>query len=217
MQQTKTLDAICTSLGFRFLGIIAAQDPHDQTDCQIALIGHVGEEFWPLFTAAPEYQDGKPDPLDRYCRRVLTDHAPEKARLIMPNDQPYPPFQSWAQSLGTLHPSPLGVLIHQEYGLWSAFRGAWRFPAQTFALPETIQTPSPCATCADKPCLSACPITAFTEQGFDSYSCRAYLTAQPNACIAHQCQARLACPIGAEYRYLQDVGPFFLKKFARIA
>lgn len=218
MQTIPALEHTCQELGFHLLGIVAALDPQDGTDCQIALIGHVGKAFWPLFTVSPEYHDGLPDRLDRYCRRVLSQNKPTSARLIMPNDRPYAPFQHWAKNLGNMHPSPLGMLIHQEYGLWSAFRGAWCFPTNTFTLLTTPEhTAAPCATCSDKPCLSTCPVTAFTEDGFAAETCRDYLCDTPNPCIAHQCQARLACPIGAQYRYSPETGAFFLKNFARLA
>lgn len=208
------LDQICQGLGFRLLGIVSAQYPQDGTDCQIALIGNIGDEFWPFFIAAPEYTDGLPNRLDRYCRRTLTEQAPERARLIMPSDAPYAPFQSWAQSLGTMHPSPLGILIHQNYGLWFAFRAAWRFPADTFDFDLPVPTPSPCQGCIEKPCLNSCPVSAFSTSGLAADTCRNYLTSAPSPCIGHQCQARLACPIGAEHRYQSGAGPFFLKNFA---
>ncbi len=217
MLKIQSLGLICQGLGLRLLGIVSTQDPLDGTECQIALIGNIGDDFWQFLTAAPEYSDGLPDRLDRYCRRTLTESAPKNARLIMPSDQPYAPFQSWAQGLGTMHPSPLGMLIHQDYGLWFAFRAAWRFPANTFILNQPQQSTSPCQTCADKPCLNTCPVSAFSATGLAADTCRDYLTAAPNPCIAHQCQARLACPIGEKYRYQPEAGQFFLKSFARIA
>ena len=37
---------------------------------------------------------------------------------------PYWPFQRWAQRAEAVFPSPLGILIHPEYGLWHAYRAA---------------------------------------------------------------------------------------------
>ena len=216
MLKIQPLELIVEKLGFRLLGIVSAQDPQDSSDCQIALIGNIGDEFWPFFAASAEYNDGLADRLDRYCRRVLTEQAPENARLIMPSDAPYAPFQSWAQSLGTMHPSPLGMLIHQDYGLWFAFRAAWRFPAKTFDFDLPSPTASPCQSCIEKPCLNTCPVSAFSAKGLAADTCRDYLAEAPNSCIAHQCQARLACPMGEKYRYQSGAGPFFLKNFARL-
>ncbi|TDJ25485.1 MAG: hypothetical protein E2O60_01955, partial [Gammaproteobacteria bacterium] len=40
------------------------------TDVSIALVGNIGSSYWPVFSQSSEYRDGKPDPLDRWSRRV---------------------------------------------------------------------------------------------------------------------------------------------------
>ena len=37
----------------------------------LVLIGVIGREHWPSFTASSEAADGMPDPLDRWSRRIF--------------------------------------------------------------------------------------------------------------------------------------------------
>jgi Fe-S-cluster-containing hydrogenase component 2 len=92
-------------------------------------------------------------------------------------------------------------LIDAEFGLWHALRAALLFD-QAVAVPILQPTAAPCATCETKPCLSACPVSAFTDQGFDYKGCRAHLsTAAGDDCVSGGCKARAACPIGAQHIY----------------
>ena len=92
----------------------------------IALIGMTEPRHFRAFTAAPEYCDGLPDPLDRWSRRVIESLARQfDAKALFPFDgPPYLPFQSWARRAEECFPSPIGLFIHPDYGLWHSFRGA---------------------------------------------------------------------------------------------
>src|SRR5687767_9077662 len=81
----------------------------------VVLVGNAGPAMWQAFAA---HIDGAPNPLDRWTRRVMEPIA-EKfgARAIFPFGEPHWPFQRWARRAESLHPSPLGMLIHAEYGL----------------------------------------------------------------------------------------------------
>ncbi len=43
----------------------------------LVLLGMVGRRHWPEFAESPEAEDGRPDPLDRWSRRVIGDLAAE--------------------------------------------------------------------------------------------------------------------------------------------
>ena len=87
----------------------------------VAMVGNVGQRFWSEIQGAPE---GKgPDPIDRWTARVLGGLA--DGVLFPFGGPPHHPFQRWARRADpSLSPSPLGILIHPEFGLWHALRGA---------------------------------------------------------------------------------------------
>ena len=178
----------------------------------IVVIGNVGGAMWPVFRAAERRVD---DPLDTWTRSVLAPIAASLgADFVHPSDEPFQPFQQWAQRAEGIAQSPIGILIHPEYGLWHAYRGAFLFPFALDDLPEPIGDPSPCLSCAEQPCLSACPVDAFTIGAYDADACRAHVRSRAEpVCIEAGCAARLACPVGTEHRYGPDQMHFHMKAF----
>jgi hypothetical protein len=180
----------------------------------LVLAGSVGTSAWAPF--ARERRD-EPDPLDRWSARALATVAERfDATVLLPNDgPPYPPFQRWAVRAGPVHRSPLGLLIHPDFGLWHAYRGALVF-ADRFALPPSEGRPSPCDSCSDRPCLAACPVCAFSTAGYDDAACAAHLeSGSGDACFASACLARAACPVGREHRYPSEQARFHINAFLR--
>lgn len=181
----------------------------------LVLVGFIGSENWPTFAASPEANDGQPDPLDRWSTRVITAVAASLgATPLFPfGGPPFLPFQRWAQQAEPVYPSPLGILIHPDWGLWHAYRGALAF-AEQIDLPEPDRRSSPCDSCLDKPCLTACPVNAFTPVGFDVPACAGHISNPAGAdCIAIGCRARRACPIGAQYRHVPEQAEFHQRAF----
>ena len=185
----------------------------------LVMVGNAGPEMWRAFAASPEH-DAAPDPLDRWSARVIGDLAQAwGARALFPfGGPPYLPFVAWAKRAEPVAESPLGILIHPDYGLWHAYRGALAF-AEALALPPRAERPRPCDTCADQPCLTACPVGAFTTAGddaggYDVSACADHLEAPAGAdCMAEACRARRACPIGREYRYAPEQAAFHMVHF----
>ena len=168
----------------------------------LVLVGNAGPDLWEAFAAAPEIE-AAPDPLDRWTRRVLTELADRLgAEALFPfGGPPYLPFVRWAKRAEPVTESPLGMLIHPDYGLWHAYRGALAFAA-ALNLPPKVDRPRPCDTCADTPCLSACPVGAFTDEGYDVTACTDHIAAPEGAdCLDLGCRARRACPVGRDYLY----------------
>lgn len=183
----------------------------------LVLIGVTGRDRWAAFAASPEAIDARPDPLDRWSRRVIGAIAGDVgATAIFPFDgPPWAPFLRWAQRAEPVYPSPLGMLIHPDWGLWHAWRGALAF-RQRLDLPEPARRGSPCESCAEKPCLSACPVTAFTPAGYDVAACIAYVDSLDGAgCNRDGCRARRACPVGAQYRYSPGQAQFHMQAFRK--
>lgn len=180
----------------------------------LILIGNAGSSFWPAFRQSAEYADGLPDPLDRWSERVIGGLARElEARPVFPfGGPPYHPFLRWARRAEDMAPSPLGMLIHPEYGLWHAYRGALIVDRRIENLPPKPGEQSPCLTCEDQPCLTGCPVDAFGPEGFEVDHCVAHLSG-PNDCLEQGCLARNACPAGKPFRYAPEQHRFHLRAF----
>jgi hypothetical protein len=112
-----------------------------------------------------------------------------------------------------MHVSPLGLLIHPVDGLWRGYRGALAF-AESLAVPPIRAAVSPCETCLARPCLSACPVGAFTGASYDVAACAAHLgRAAGRACMEGGCLARRACPVGAERAQEPREAAFHMQAF----
>jgi hypothetical protein len=181
----------------------------------ILLLGNLGGALWPVFAESPERADGAPHALDRWTRRILESLAPGfGATALFPfGGPPWLPFQRWAMKADSVAASPLGILIHPDFGLWHAYRGALAF-AEQLDLPPVERRPSPCDSCIERPCLSSCPVDAFTPGHYDVAGCRAHVAgARGSACREQGCLARLACPIGREHAYPPGQMAFHMAAF----
>ena len=182
----------------------------------VLLVGNAGAGYWLHFSRWREAQPANlANPLDTWSRMVIGEVA-EKfgARVLMPNDRPFAPFQQWAMRAEGLRPSPLGLLIHPRYGLWHAYRGALLFDA-AIQIQDAEKSIHPCDLCNGKPCLNACPVGAFSPAGFAYETCLAHVRGPDGApCRENGCLARNACPVGVGYRYPAEVQAFHQKAFA---
>ena len=178
----------------------------------VVMVGNAGSALWPAFAAG---RRGEADPLDAWVRRSLAPVAERwGATVAMPNDgPPYRPFQRWAMRAESVHPTPLGLLIHPVHGLWHAYRAALLFTKE-IDLPDRIDAASPCENCAARPCLSACPVGAFDGHCYDVAACRAHAGgAHGSACRDGGCLARHACPVGRNHAYGSAQQAFHMAAF----
>jgi epoxyqueuosine reductase QueG len=175
------------------------------------LIGNAGPDMFRRFARErnPEF-----DSIDKWTRDAVTALAGDlSARAVFPFDAPALPFLTWARRGGAGHVSPLGLNIHPTFGLWHAYRAALLFPV-AFDLPTPSAGRSPCETCASRPCLSACPVSAFSTAGYDMALCAAHLeTEDGGRCMDGGCLARHACPVGQGFAYAPAQARFFMRAF----
>ncbi|MFZ1815938.1 MAG: ferredoxin [Rhizobiaceae bacterium] len=182
--------------------------------------------MWEALSLAPEMDDGEADPMNRWTERVvqeaLADGGPG-AEALFPFGSKVFAFQRWAMRAMGAKPSPLGVLIHPDYGLWFALRAA--------IIPASVEKPiqrvdeliHPCDACVGKPCLNTCPVTAFSHSGYDVPLCHSYLDERRGSqtdstgpdCMNGGCTARNACPVGLENRYPDAQLQFHMRAFHR--
>jgi hypothetical protein len=181
----------------------------------VVLLGMVGSAQWPGFARSPEALDGAPHPLDRWSQRVICALAEDwQALALFPfGGPPYWPFLTWARAAEPVWPSPLGLLVHPEHGLWHSYRGALVF-RDDMAAPPAEGERSPCEVCATKPCLGACPVQAFTGAGYDVDACVVHVRGtEGRECRELGCLARRACPIGRHGAHVADQARFHMRAF----
>ncbi len=211
MNLTEITEAANNS-GLDVLGVfhVRADDPVPEGSKSMVMLGPNGREFWDVFSASAEYLDGQADPVDRWSLRViggLADNLGGSA-LFPFGGPPWLPFISWAQRAGAWS-SPVGLLVHHRYGLFVSYRGALALPYEIDIPAEPVR---PCDTCG-KPCLTACPVSALTEDGYDTEACHAWLD-QPEGhdCMSRGCAVRRACPVG-QYRRQDAQSAFHMAAF----
>ncbi|WP_407692415.1 4Fe-4S dicluster domain-containing protein [Rhabdonatronobacter sediminivivens] len=180
----------------------------------LVLLGPAEPGFWPHVTAEPEFSDGHADPLDRWSRRVIGRLACAlggKARFPF-GGPPHAPFLPWAQRSGRAWSSPVGMLVHDVAGLMVSYRGAI---ALRDALPPAPPKPSPCKSCAEKPCLNACPVGALGRaDGYDTAACHGFLDTRTGMdCMNAGCAVRRACPLSQSYGRISAQSSYHMSLF----
>lgn len=206
--------------GFVFAeGEDAPPGPSGAASRSVLLVGQAGAAPWLRFQRWREDQPADlQNPLDTWSRKVIGEVA-EKfvARAVSPSDKPYLPFQQWAMRAEGLKPSPIGILMHPEYGLWHAYRGALLFDVDiSFSAPRALS--HLCDACVGKPCMKSCPVDAYAPAGFTCEACLAHVRgADGEACRTGGCRDRNACPYGIAYRYPAEVQAFHMASFAGLS
>ena len=184
---------------------------------QLILIGNAGSAIWPQIAGFIAANPADQHPLDHWTAQTLADIARriDAIGLFPFGGPPWWPFQRWAQRVESVHPSPLAILIHPAFGLWHAYRAALLL-AEPVELPVVAEQASPCDGCADRPCLTTCPVGAFSLSGYDVERCAAHVnSASGDRCRRLGCLARLACPVGVAWRYESDHAAFHMAAFQR--
>ena len=176
----------------------------------LLLVGHAGKTFWDRFSQSkfwlmmPEL-----DPVDNYSseitQRALDTYLPDTAKqqLFPATDCPVN-LMALGREFGWHAPSPLGMGIHEKYGLWSAYRAVWWLDAVVQeSINSTLQskTSDLCAQCLTQDCVTACPGQAIAyNQNPDLSRCAGYRLEDNSQC-ASTCLSRMACPYASEHRY----------------
>ncbi|WP_052761017.1 hypothetical protein [Sedimenticola thiotaurini] len=180
---------------------LAASYKAESRPKRVILIGNGGRALW---ESIPDSRWQQTDPIDQYsydaaeqfARRVAAGYS---YQIIYPGDSPVP-LQQLGSITGWHTPSPLGIGINPQWGLWFAYRAALLTDAP---LPEIVQPApaSPCSSCREKPCISLCPAGALAADSVIDMNRCARHRLTPRSNCANRCLARLGCPVAAEQRY----------------
>lgn len=176
------------------------------------LVGNAGPRMWDAFRAVDVSGS---DPLDVWTRSAMEKVAKGLGcRVVFPFDgPPHLHFLRWALRSEPVQTSPLGAMIHPDYGLWHAYRGALLFE-ETLDIPLRAHRPCPCDTCADKPCMTSCPVRAFRTNVYDVAACVGLLDSpEGRSCMTEGCLARRACAVGREWTYGAEQMRFHMASF----
>ncbi len=186
----------------------------------LLLVGNAGAGLW---RSLPEENSGSvqrldpsTDPVDSFSHRItdkaLNRHLPDVERMsLYPFGRCPADLVALGSVLGWHTPSPMGLGIHQSFGMWTAYRALWWL--NTSAVGPTVgastalvdrNRPGPCDSCATTDCVEACPPQAL-ERGrrIDLDACIGHRTKAGSSC-AQRCLAREACPVGSHHRYNDD-------------
>ena len=209
---THRFDALRQGLEAAGFVILDAISAGKRTDIAV---GSAGDPFWNAFSVSKEWTENYDDPIDRYTARQINSllRADNGEEAIYPFDKDAPNFvQLWPATFPKLAASRLGPMIHPTYGLWMAARAHIILPQAYFKFEHAAEF-VPCESCATKPCLSACPVGAFSaSKPYDHLACAAHLKTNP-ACFSGGCDARGACPYGQSWQLPTDQAQYHQSRF----
>jgi hypothetical protein len=204
----------CADVGLKIVGGFHPMEADKApAGCRtLLLLGPREPGFWGRITSSAEFD--APDPVDRWSQRVVFALAEELgATPLFPfGGPPYLPFVSWALRSGRVWLSPVSLMVHDKAGLMLSFRGALAFEEVIELPPDPVA--SPCESCVAKPCLSACPASALTAEGYDLPACHKWLDEPQGApCMSGGCLVRRSCPVSQGYGRLKEQSAHHMRAF----
>ena len=204
------LTHICATLkpiGINLVGTCSGKEyQHLLPDCQsIVVFGNYGRGLWEAFLndikQHPQHLSQHQHPLDDFVLRNIqkSDPSPPSSRRWIrcaADEKTFVDFRMLAHHAGLGCISPVGLLIHPEFGLWTGFRAAL---LSTQKIPLSPPSVDVCTSCATKVCISSCPAQAVQTTGWSVQKCADF---HQQSTLCHgRCHARLECPIGSSYKH----------------
>jgi hypothetical protein len=176
----------------------------------LLLLGSAGPGLWAAIQAEGR---SAAHPVDAHCLRALQAFADQLGAAGIASalawhgaaDRPLPVVRL-GELAGWSNRSRMGLGIHNDHGLWFAYRGAvllgLPFPSDAHLQRSDPQPPaSPCLSCEAEPCVGACPVGAVGGPGGIDLGVCYNERERPSAPCGDRCLSRLACPVGVTSRY----------------
>ena len=178
----------------------------------IILLGPHEPSYWPAIGDSPEWQDGRPDPVDRWSRRIIESLAQVTgSKPHFPFGEQPAPFLKWALASDRAWQSPIGMAVQAEAGLLVSYRGALELKYSI----QASRRENPCPSCK-KPCMTACPVGALIGSDYDLDACWGYMRADSDQrCLSAGCLVRRACPISSLHPRIAEHSAYHMQQFLK--
>ena len=167
---------------------------------QLILIGHAGTLLWKMVS---QWLSDSKDPVDEFSyfqteKYFKQRFSPEDFKIIFPGTS-HVGLQALGRIAGWHHSSPFRVGINWQWGSWFAYRSVVLVKSH-YSPTEVDMKDSPCLTCSEKACVSACPAKALVQSDLSLKTCIDYRKKSDSDC-KDRCKARMACPVARKHQY----------------
>ncbi len=170
---------------------------------QLIILGHLGKLLWEKVNASTS---GSDNPIDDYASLIVNNlfsqYYPDNHFEIAYPGSEVIGLQQLGQLAGWHNASPFKVGINDQWGSWFAYR-AVVLADTNFISTDVLESISPCISCKEQLCISACPSNALVTGELDNQCCIDYRKQAVSDC-KNTCLARVSCPVGSEYRYTDE-------------
>ena len=197
---------------------IKAHAPELSCFKQLIMFGHGGRQMWEALQASEFANTDNPidsfsvDLVHRWFADVNSENSFE---ILYPGGEQPVPLQKLGTVAGWHHTSPFRVGINSLWGSWFAYRVVVLVDS-TFETTPPLTALSPCDSCEEKPCISACPADALSGNDGSLQPCIDYRVEAGSQC-KDRCFSRLACPVASEHRYtMQQLNYHYVRSMQTI-
>ena len=183
---------------------------HRKTARSVLVVGSSGPQMWSAMkgemASSPRFLSDEPHPIDAFvvlaigrCDSTLNE-VPRDWVFCSATSKVSMDFRALGAACGMGLVSQLGLLIHPEVGPWLGMRAACFLDVDLEPSPKL--TVNPCDSCVDKPCETACPVSAYDNGVWDVSACAGFhITSQK---CDRTCWSREACPVGIDGKYSDE-------------
>lgn len=177
---------------------------------QLIMFGHGGTRMWESVQQS-EFTDSEfsdtDHPIDAFSIETVKQYFADacsgaNVEILYPHSSRIVPLQQLGTLAGWHNTSPFRIGINAEWGTWFAYRAVVLADTEFEPTPR-MDAPSPCDSCVDKPCITACPADALSGNDGSLQPCIDYRLKRDSQC-KDRCFSRLACPVAAGHRYSME-------------